>query len=63
MKLGSVNNAGELVRKECYTEGKELKTGIYIEAHVFNHKGVEIQSSTYNALDPSSKFYTEKRRG
>ncbi|MBR2464151.1 MAG: hypothetical protein IKB41_01805, partial [Clostridia bacterium] len=53
------NNAGELVRKESYIEGEELKTGITVEEHVFNDKGVEIQSFTYNSLDPSSKFYTE----
>lgn len=53
------NNAGELVRKEGYVEGEELKTGINIEEHVFNDNGVEIQSFSYNSLDPSSKFYTE----
>ena len=53
------NPAGELVRKESYVEGEELKTGISIEEHVFNDNGVEIQSFTYNSLDPSSKFYTE----
>ena len=53
------DNAGELVRKESYVEGEELKTGISIEEHVFNDKGFEIQSFTYNSLDPSSKFYTE----
>ncbi len=51
--------AGELVRKESYVEGEELKIGINIEEHVFNDKGVEIQSFTYNSLDPSSKLYTE----
>ena len=53
------NNAGELVRKESYIRGEELKTGITVEEHVFNDKGVEIQSFTYNSLDPSSKLYTE----
>ena len=53
------NPASELVRKESYVEGEELKTGINIEEHVFNENGVEIQSFTYNSLDPSSKFYTE----
>ena len=53
------DNAGEIVRKEAYVEGEELKTGIQIEEHVFNDKGFEIQSFTYNSLDPSSKFYTE----
>ena len=53
------DNAGELVRKENYVKGEELKTGINVEEHVFNDKGVEFQSFTYNSLDPSSKFYTE----
>ena len=53
------DTAGELVRKESYVEGEELKTGINIEEHVFNDNGVEIKSFTYNSLDPSSKFYTE----
>ena len=53
------DNAGELVRKESYVEGEELKTGINIEEHVFNDKGLEIKSFTYNSLDPSSKVYTE----
>ena len=53
------NPAGELVRKESYVEGEELKTGINIEEHVFNDKGIEIQSFSYNSLDPSSKLYTE----
>ena len=53
------DTAGELVRKEAYVEGEELKIGINIEEHVFNDKGVEIKSFSYNSLDPSSKFYTE----
>ena len=53
------NTSGALVRKESYVEGEELKTGINIEEHVFNNKGIEIQSFSYNSLDPSSKFYTE----
>lgn len=53
------DNAGELVRKESYVEGEELKNGINIEEHILNDKGVEIKSFTYNSLDPSSKFYTE----
>ena len=53
------NTSGALVRKESYIEGEELKTGINIEEHVFNNKGIEIQSFSYNSLDPSSKFYTE----
>ena len=50
---------GEMIRKESYLEGEELKTGINIEEHVFNDKGVEVQSFSYNSLDPSSKCYTE----
>ena len=53
------NNTGELVRKESYVEGEELKTGINVEEHVFNDNGVKIQSFSYNSLEPSSKFYTE----
>ena len=53
------DNTGELVRKESYIEGEELKNGINIEEHVFNDKGTEIKSFTYNSLDPSSKIYTE----
>lgn len=53
------DTAGELVRKESYVDGEELKTGINIEEHVFNDKGMEIKSFTCNSLDTSSKFYTE----
>ncbi|MBE6534412.1 MAG: hypothetical protein E7678_05550 [Ruminococcaceae bacterium] len=53
------NNAGELVRKESYVKGEELKTGINIEEHIFDENGNEIKSFTYNSLDPSSKLYTE----
>lgn len=35
------------------------KCGVFIEEHVFNDKGFEFQSFTYNSIDPSSKFYTE----
>ena len=35
------------------------KCGVFIEEHVFNDKGIEIQSFSYNSLDPSSKLYTE----
>ena len=55
----SYTATGELVRKEAYVEDEELKTGINIEEHVFNDKGVEVQSFSYNSLDPSSKCYTE----
>ena len=53
------DNAGEVVRTESYVEGEELKTGVTVEEHFFNEQGVEIRSTTYNSLDPSSKFYTE----
>ena len=53
------DNAGEVVRTESYVEGEELKTGVTVEEHFFNDQGVEIRSTTYNSLDPSSKFYTE----
>ena len=53
------DNAGEVVRTESYVEGEELTTGVTVEEHFFNDQGVEIRSTTYNSLDPSSKFYTE----
>ncbi len=53
------DNAGEVVRTEAYVEGEELTTGVTVEEHFFNDQGVEIRSTTYNSLDPSSKFYTE----
>jgi len=53
------DTAGELIRKEAYVAGEELKTSINVEEYVFNDKGVEIKSFSYNSLDPSSKFYTE----
>ena len=53
------DNAGNLIRKESYVEGEEHTNGISIEEHIYNDKGYEIKSFSYNSLDTSSKFYTE----
>ena len=53
------DNAGNMIRKESYVEGEEHTNGVSIEEHVYNDKGYEIKSFSYNSLDTSSKFYTE----
>ena len=55
------DNAGSIIRTEAYMKGEELKTGVNIDEHIYDENGVEIKSISYNSLDPSSKFYTEKQ--
>ena len=54
------NDKGSLTRKENYVEGKQLTEGIVVEEHEYDDKGREVKTITYNTLDASSKFYTEK---
>ena len=58
--LYEYNGVGALLKKQSYTEGEEHVNGIDIEEHVYDKNGCEIKTVTYNSLDPSSKFYTEK---
>ena len=53
------NSAGNPVRVESYTEGKETVLGKDITEIVYNDEGVEVKRITYNTLAPSDKTYTE----
>ena len=57
--LFEYNSKGLLVKKQSYTEGKELTKGISVEEHIYDKNGYETKTVTYNSLDPSSKLYKE----
>ena len=54
------NDKGSLTRKENYVEGTQLTEGITVEEHEYDDTGRELKTITYNTLDASSKFHTEK---
>ena len=51
---------GSVIRSESYIEGTELTEGITVEEHAYDDKGREVRTISYNTLDASSKFYSER---
>ena len=49
-----------LVKKVSYVVGEEKTNGKSIEEWIYDKNGILIKSFTYNSLDSSSKFYTER---
>ncbi len=56
----SYNSYGERVLTGSYVEGEEDTLGISYKESTFDDNGHEIRTATWNSLDSSSKFYTEK---
>ena len=54
------NDKGSLIHSESYVDGRQLTEGINIEEHEYDDKGREVRTVSYNTLDASSKFYSER---
>ena len=51
---------GKLTRLEQYVEGEESTNGILVEETLFDTHGAPVYDATYNTLNSSSKFTTQK---
>jgi YD repeat-containing protein len=51
---------GKLIRTESFVEDEERAAGIDVKETVYDTKGRAIKSISYNTLDSSTKFYSEK---
>ncbi len=56
----SYNVQGGLVLTESYVEGEEFTSGKSYEQRVYDENGNVVKTISWNSLDSSSKFYSEK---